>query len=542
VILRLAWLLRQVVSGDELHAVRVVLTEPLRQVLVTYHGSDNCLPLSAVYSLLIRLGVPLSELAMRLPVLLSSVAALVVVPLLVERVTDRRTALTLGWLMAVSPPLVLYARIARPYGVLVLLGSVTVAVLWRWSRRPTLITGAAAGVLVGLTGYVHLGALPFVLSPLAFFALEALAARVVPALGRRSVAVSLPALLGAGAWSALCCLAFLVPTWPSLSALIELKRTSSEMTVRTYQAVARLQSGSTEVWVTWVFWILAVAGLSLLVRRAPRLGLYSLTLLVGQVVGLHVLSPLALNNPLVFNRYMVVSLPVVLLWMAVAITLPGRVRPAVQVVVSGAVLVVLLATSPLLRPWMLRSSFAHSSESLYFIRSHRQARDLPALQVYESLRDDPTPGAVIEFPFHTMWRYARTLRIYQRTHGREVLVSTPERLLVDPRLRFRNMVRPVPDDLLSSRAAFLVLHLEPEAEEAALDTARGGRPRPRPRKAGTRRDDATRRAGQLAKMARRAASLRSTLEAEWGPPDVTGDGLQVWNLERVRRTVRTEGG
>jgi len=323
--LRLAWLGRQVASGDELHAVRVVLSEPLLQVLVTYHHSDNCLPLSALYRLISDLGVPLSEMVMRLPVVLASIAAIAVIPLVVDRVTGRWTASVLGWLLAVSPPLVLYARIIRPYGVIVLLGFATVAVFWWWSRRPSVAGGAAAGLLVGLTGYFHLGALPFVLSPLAFFAAEALLTRV----SRRGagetgdhalVVVSLPALVSAGLWSALCCLAFILPAWSSLSRLIDAKHITNPMTWGTYRVLLRLQSGSPEVWVTWVFWVLAVVGLILLVRRFPRLGLYSLTLVVGQVVGLHVMSPFALNNPLIFNRYLLVSLPVVLGWVATALS------------------------------------------------------------------------------------------------------------------------------------------------------------------------------------------------------------------------------
>ena len=75
------WNLRaQVMGGDELHAVRAAVTRPLSGIVFTYQVSDNCIPLTLLDRLLMDGGVPLTEMLVRLPVLLAGLAMLVVAP------------------------------------------------------------------------------------------------------------------------------------------------------------------------------------------------------------------------------------------------------------------------------------------------------------------------------------------------------------------------------------------------------------------------------------------------------------------------------
>src|SRR5436309_12847366 len=79
-VLRLWNVRAQILAGDEMHAVRVALVEPLGRILTTYELRDNCIPLTALYQVLLEHGVPLSELVVRLPMLLSGILALLVLP------------------------------------------------------------------------------------------------------------------------------------------------------------------------------------------------------------------------------------------------------------------------------------------------------------------------------------------------------------------------------------------------------------------------------------------------------------------------------
>src|SRR4028118_1005904 len=114
-LLRLWNLPAQIVGGVELNAIKAALQLPLGMVLTTYQLQDPCLPLAGFYRFLLDRGMGLSELWVRLPVLAFGLIALVAIPWIAERRVGRPAAQALAWLVALSPPLVLYSRIARPH-------------------------------------------------------------------------------------------------------------------------------------------------------------------------------------------------------------------------------------------------------------------------------------------------------------------------------------------------------------------------------------------------------------------------------------------
>src|SRR5688572_2107219 len=71
-VLRLASLDRQIIIGDEVHAI-IVANEArsLWEILTTYRPSDHSIPLTALYRLLMDLGIVLDERAFRLPIVLA---------------------------------------------------------------------------------------------------------------------------------------------------------------------------------------------------------------------------------------------------------------------------------------------------------------------------------------------------------------------------------------------------------------------------------------------------------------------------------------
>ena len=120
-VIRLWGLGRQVMGGDELHAVRAVLELRFPEILFTYRPQDACLPLSALYRLLLVSPIPFTEMTMRAPILLSAALMLVAAPFLLRRWLPAGTLVVFGWLLAISPILVLYGRIVRSYAPVVLI-------------------------------------------------------------------------------------------------------------------------------------------------------------------------------------------------------------------------------------------------------------------------------------------------------------------------------------------------------------------------------------------------------------------------------------
>lgn len=191
----------------------------------------------------------LSELEGRLPSLICGLVALVVFPRMFSGRVERFPVELSGWLVALSPALVLHSRMALPYMPLAL---VVFAVLMALERRAFAVVGALAAVAVV--------AAPFVAQ------------------------VDIP--------------------------------------LETVGDVLRLQAGTRSWVLTGLFWVLALVGLGLFLRKNLRLGLYTLAAAAGYVAGVLLLSPAGLDDPIVLNRWLLPVLPFVFLWVAMAIGRP----------------------------------------------------------------------------------------------------------------------------------------------------------------------------------------------------------------------------
>ncbi|MEA2691132.1 MAG: hypothetical protein QOJ16_519 [Acidobacteriota bacterium] len=529
-VLRLWNVRAQVLAGDEMHAVRVALVEPLSRILTTYELRDNCIPLTALYRFLLERGVPLSELVVRLPMLLCGLLALLVLPWVVARRVGPKIGHRFAWLLALSPLLVLYSRIARPYTPIVLFGFAATAAFetwWRTGRR-----GAAAVYVVcaALSVWFHLGTAPFVLAPF-LFALGTLAIeRRWRPLGPRP---GLAALVAVGAATAAAILGFLLPARASLLALVSAKHEELALAGGTLAGVLRLQSGAAHLPAVIFFWAAALYGLVTLARREARLAAYTATLVAAQVAGLVVLSPEMLGHPLVFDRYLLPVLPWLLLWVAVGLAAPWwpgqrRVGQLEQSAAAFAFLLALFLAGPLADPNVLGSSFSGHNDFVGFFCPRATLSGGPIPGFYNQVVRQERGAPVLEYPWIPLWSYNRVFYLYQEVHHRDVLVAMVEPLRRAGALSFRNMPFTSPEGFLASRARYLIVHTDVLAEEEKVQ----GHCWPIIAEIKPRHRRELERAGE--RMAR-------SLTAIWGEADYKEDGLVVWNLARLRRAGAQAG-
>jgi hypothetical protein len=511
------WNLRdQILAGDELHLVRAILRWPVRKILTTYGLADTSIPLTALYRSLLDAGVVFSEIDFRLPALLCGALALAVLPWAVAGRLDRPTALIYGWLLAISPGLVLYSRIARSYMPMVLCAGCAVLAFEAWWRTRAWKYAALYLGLGALAVWIHLGAAPFVAAPFLFAAGDL-------AVQSKDRWKRLRDLVGVGAGLTLLFAAFLLPARKSLLRMVAAKQVEQDLPLSAAGTALRLDAGTASPGVLVLFWIAALCGLALLLRREPRFGAFTLTVAAGQVAGIVLLSPKGMSHPLIAHRYLLPTLPFLLLWVAYALGRLWSRRPAgrwegtAQRFAVVLFILLLLGTGPFLAPGFLSSSFAHHDHFLLFTSPRVRLPEEAVPAVYRRL----PPGPVLEHPWSARWERARSFYAYQSLHGRRVLVSAPYDVPRHPQIRFRNEVPPAPEAILDSPARTLIVHLGLSHEEQA---ARGpGHP---PRSGVPRQRRIYDRAGR---------EIATELRRSWGPPDSADSRVQAWDLERVRR-------
>lgn len=501
----------QVLGGDELHGLRAALGEPVAVILTTYGNADPCIPMALFYRLVLELGVPLSELWLRLPALLAGLAAPLLLPAALAHRLDRRERWIFAWLVALSPLLILYSRIARPYAPVVLLGFLAVAAFDRWWQGGRAAWAGLYALLAPLTVWLHLLSAPFVLAPFLFAAGGALARH------RRGEETRWRFLLLLGGGIALLLAAFLWPARESLLAVAAAKSGEGSLSGETVAGALQLQAGTGRPAVAALFWATALAGLLLLLRRRGSFALYGLVLAGAHLGTLFFLAPFGVGHPLIFNRYVLILLPLFSIWVAVALAAPWRRWGRRGAALPVLAVLVLVAAGPLVRPAYRSSSWLGHND---FVQVERPLAEVPPESASPFFRRIPDAGALVEYPWPTAWRLGRSFYARQRIHGRRVLVSSPEMDLSDPRLALRNHVPPVPEAFLTSSARYLVVHRDLAVEERALvdaATPRGGFPA---------------RRGRL--LRRAAVRLTQELRARWGEPLYQDRTVVVWDLDAVR--------
>lgn len=529
-LLRLWNLSGQIVGGDELHAVRAALSRPLSALLFRYEAPDIYMPAAAALHGLVAAGISLSATWLRLPGLVAGLISLLVLPRLAARFVGPRSAVVFAWLLALSPALVLYSRIARSYLPLILLGTTASLAFYVWhteGRRSHLVL-YVCGALTAVV--FHPVAAPAVLAPFAFALFDLLSHPKAKQheLTRRA--------LVAGGGLALALAVWFWCSRQSLLALMANRREPLHFDVESFWGLAQLQAGSTRPLVTLTFWAVALGGAVLLARRQRRFALYLGVLYFAPILGLILLSPVAGDQPLLFNRYTLLALPVLLLTVAAALGgVLEKTRSQLGWAAHGLVALLLglwWGLGPLTR-WQFREgSFAHHNDWVDFgcPPASLESGELP--DVYRRLIESGLPGALIEAPWQPAWRFSRSFHAYQAHHQRRVWVVSSETLLSPPKTRLSGVLPLQEEAWFASGARFLVVHLDLAAEEERLQIAtcarRAGAPSPT----------------LAARLAEQGEALATQLIAQWGPPQWAELGpdhrgtrrreLLVWDLERAR--------
>jgi hypothetical protein len=155
IILRLWHWSSQALLDDEWHALNFVFNRSFIDVFMQQGLGANSIPVN-VYSWIVLHTTGWSEPWLRLPSIVAGIAALIIIPLLVRRIWGNSVAGVTAALLAVSPVVIFYSRIMRPYAPAMLLATTSVLLTMLWmmeGRRRDLLLSALCG---SLAIYYHL--------------------------------------------------------------------------------------------------------------------------------------------------------------------------------------------------------------------------------------------------------------------------------------------------------------------------------------------------------------------------------------------------
>lgn len=411
--LRLYGLSGQILLDDEWHSLNFVLDKSFWAVLTTHGLGANCIPQNVLNWISLHT-VGWSEISLFLPSVLCSALGLLIFPGFVARLAGRAAAVFFSWLLAISPCLIFYSRIVRPYSMVVFFGFLALLGLAFWTR------GGKTRFLLAyaLSGfgaiYFHLYAALPILAPLAALLVLALVRR------RKDADVSwisAKALAGAGALLAALGLVFLGPAhwknpwWLHVQGVSHVTRAGLweflSLLAGTRFAVSKL-----------AFAALAAGGLVVWLKKEVRIGILFASVWAAFFLLLFFATQDGMHAGIQIARYDIVLFPVAMLLAAAALDsllgrLPAGLPSAARAGLGLLPIAGLLAGSPLWTTFAPSNNFMHHSafQDSYAPFDGSQSRrrlltplpQMPATRIspfYGGLARDASVPGIIEYPMY----------------------------------------------------------------------------------------------------------------------------------------------
>jgi hypothetical protein len=518
--LRLYLLADQVFIDDEWHGLYYVIGKSPAWLLTHFSiPGATCIPLN-FYNWLLGATIGWSEFMLRLPSLICGLLCVLICPLLARKLIGTSRAVLLTFLLAISPTLIFYSRISRPYSAVAFLAFAALLFAARWMQSGG-IRRALFFVIAGVLAiYFHLFAVVAVAAPvLAAFVFHIWKYfRKIPRSETNSPSLRqwiFVAAIMAGI-SAVLVLPALVHSVQSTFFTIAMKGT---FRLQSLPVAAQLISGTGQPVLAILFWAALIAGAIEQCRRSPWFGWMLVSLYPLHALALILSRPDSVQSAIVLTRYCIPLVPVSLLFVACgiqsaveAIAACVNLRPVLQTIVAVACVVALAMTGPLPQCYVAPNNFTshgvyqHRYGTIDWRRSFYSDLTPANFTLTTTIRADEIPpfygllakesGArpVVEYPM-MIGDHFNPLYYYQHFHRRPVIVGYTTdmtlasglapgniygntyidqvlSLIRDPaQIKFRNLISM--DDLPAMRARkveYIILHKRFEAQlpEVAL--------------------------------------------------------------------------
>ena len=423
-LLRLWMLPGQLLADDEWHALNQVINVSPMTTFISFGYSDHSIPMTLFYFVLSAIA-PLTEIMMRLPMMLVGMASIIVIPWILRALLAPHERLLLGALLAVSPLLVYYSRTARPYAISTLLVVIAIVCFYCWFRNRQ-IRHAAGYVLCAATAAWLLPVnLPILLMPFIFFGVLALNSVVrdrqyhdIKALFLLGLVTLIPLLVLLGP-----------PVYFSLGD-ISSRVGVHTITLSTLMATFQLLAGSKYTAINLIALFLIACGVIVLMKRNRLICLYLITCSMIAFLVCIASGAAWIHHPLVVARYILPVLPFLLLFITLgASSLAQRFLSGNLLTRRASLLavpVVLVTFGPLWAPYLqpqnqFTGHMAYQFDYDWETNVYNDDLDvLPIADFYHQLsREEPGQYHLAIAPWFIQWHWNRWY-LDQRVHQQRV--------------------------------------------------------------------------------------------------------------------------
>lgn len=487
--LRVDQILHQVLEGDEWHALHQLTYSSIQQTLLTFGNADFGIPVALYYWCLAKLGL-LTELFMRMPMLLSGIGIVLFIPAILRHRINDRVLIIFSLLLSFAPFLVYWSRMARTYSLTLLGSFLAFWLLGLALRKPSSRTWTLPlyALVCGLTVWTHALTGPLLVTPLIVIWIQHIYGLIRrDSQTHRDGVLTTGELVRVTAYTGIFMgLAVLPPLLGDTAALTG-KTGIDSPAIDTVIGALHFWFGTGSTLVVLVAGLLVIAGMGSIWRSSVEIR----WVLVGQAITLVILfvaQPWWVDRPLAFGRYLLPMVPCLLLALASGIVRATDLVEPEQVhknssnsptFLTVALLALWWPTAPL-HEWLQRpnSYLSHMYYQYDYRHSHNLVRRampmMPSSDAWFSLANLPRGSQVIAaapFQYATwewpapLWEQESQQRVIPGFLWGGCASNRQGEVPDDGRFQLRNGVHLANQSALERRGVdWVVYYLSPEAE------------------------------------------------------------------------------
>ncbi|MFX0133847.1 MAG: glycosyltransferase family 39 protein [Candidatus Hodarchaeota archaeon] len=435
--LRLYRIGSQIIWDDEWHAIQIAIFNPLKYIVTHFHWNYNSIPLTIYFRIMLE-SIGLNEINIRLPQLLSGTLMLVIFPLIIKKLFNKRIALIFLFLIAISPLLVYFSRNSLSYSTVVLLSFISIFSFYQWMKEKKTIYVSTYIVTAVLAPYFHISSVAFVSAPILYVIILSMIKKR-PSFNNEfknipQVKHILFIIFGFIVGISIC-------FFPLIKTMEPIMKHSSKgyIDIGTLGGCAILFSGSKSYIICIILLTLFVYGLYVLYVTNKLLFTYLSAICLSQLLYIVIPRPFLVQKPIIFTRYFLPSLPIWLLIISIALNglhtkLKSFIENKTKVVNAYSnlalvsLLLILFMTGPITDVYGFPNDFTNHKDFQYnyihlkriLNKSDSHERLYP--KFYVNLKEQAHNMTIIEFPANISWQW-NFYHVYQRLHKNRVKIG-----------------------------------------------------------------------------------------------------------------------